>query len=266
MSVSKFGTSENYTPPNYDSQIIGGLSAKATKIQNGVVNNLVTVKNEDGEIEDSRISKSSLLTIPFLNDLNIGGKRITNIGNPCSSTDAVNKDYVDTQFTSTVATLRPVIMTSRIRRIITAGDAGRSLSRSSIKHDIFRNNNRDNVIINVTTSNKSQSIDVIIVPLIIYYEIIEDEISYDLFIFNGSGPIWPRNCDFDAIVTVVAFRSQPSFRSALVYEEVNTPRKIGEACRNDQTELTSAQNSDPQVVSFYQQLAKTNVAKSYLNK
>jgi hypothetical protein len=266
MSVSKFGTSENYTSPNYDSQIIGGLSAKATKIQNGVVNNLVTVKNEDGEIEDSRISKSSLLTIPFLNDLNIGGKRITNIGNPTSSTDAVNKDYVDTQVVNLINEIIPVRLQIRIARIITR-NSGPQYFTDQIVNDIFRNNVTQNIYIFATTTYQTSNLNLIIVPKITHYTITDNILTYGLHISNGDNCPWPQEARFDVVVQVLAYsqRQTHRFRSALVYEEVHTPRKIGEASRNDQTELTSAQNSDPQVVSF-QQLAKTNVAKSYLNK
>ncbi len=76
MSVSKFGTTENHIQTGYDSQIIGGLNSKASKIQNGIIDHIVTVKNEDGDMDDSGISKSSLVTLPIDNDLNMSGKKL----------------------------------------------------------------------------------------------------------------------------------------------------------------------------------------------
>jgi hypothetical protein len=267
MSVSKFGTSENYLQSNYDAQLIGGISSKATKIQNGVVDNLVTVKNEDGEIQDSGISKSSIITLPISNDFNMNGKKITNIVNGGAS-DAVNKQYVDAQVTTIITDSAPVILQSTIARALTKSGSPQFL-RSNIIHDIFRNNSKQNILICATTSYKASHLNFIIVPTITHYEIIDNNLWYDLYICNGDKSSWPRAERFDVIVQVLAFKPRPTttFRSDDATQvAMNTVvNELGTGVSNVENTDASVQNNNEQSSSISQRRSKTNnLANSYI--
>ena len=267
MTVSKFGTSEGDLASNHDSLLIGGLSSKATKIQNGTINNFVTIKNNDGEIEDSGISKSSILTFPIINDINVGGKKITNIENG-SSNDAVNKQYVDTKITTELTNTTPVILQSTIARIVTKNGSSQ-IFRSNMIHNIFRNNSKANIIMSATTSSKSNSgMKYTIIPKITFFEIIDDYLWYECYIYNGNNSPWPQEVRFDVIIQVLAFKQRTAFRSSDAPEVPTTEpdtQEIPIDVETDvQTENDEAEASPISRTGSQRSSTRTNIANSYV--
>lgn len=273
LNYTKFGTRRQYRGESVDLSNYARKTELVGLIRKDELSNYTTKTDlnnndlADRQYVDSRVdtrfpTRGGTIT----GDINLSNKKIANLA-VGGNNDAVNKQYVDTQIATVTNNSLPIIFYTRVARILTRNSTSQ-LFRCDIRHNVFRNYSTRHISI-IATTTYTNSIDLIVVPIVLNYEIRENELLWNVYLCNGfKGSPWPREASFDVNFQIIVFNPRPSFRSAdndfdvHISETVNEEAPINVETKTD----VSEQNDNEQVPQRSSQRTpdRTNVANSYV--